>query len=384
MIFKNVITIEKIEGFNDSKTLKPIKESFLCRNINKQEITIYGTSENNIEVNRNIKHNMVVENAYYGGVKINHFGHFILESLSRLYKLKNSGFKTVVWFNLYGDIKFQKWQLEVFKLLGLEDFEHIVLTKDESVLIQNIMLIEPGYVISNSFLSEHADFLSVVESQPIKNKKIWLSRNNIEGAWVNECEIENILVHNGWEIYHPELFSLEEQIKKLSTAEIIAGTEGSAFHLLVFIKEIKSKVIIFSRRSQDNSNGNRINENYFLIESTKKLNQFVYYPRQIHLSAEGIKAKYIVNTKEVVEALGYKSDGCCDYFSIFLEFRTSISTIGEVLPERYADLFRDSAVKMEKDNLKSAFELMSLAQKIRPSGLVIKQKLKEYKEILAK
>lgn len=57
---------------------------------------------------------------------------------------------------------------------------------------------------------------------------------------------------------------------------------------------------------------------------------------------------------------------------------------GIILPDRYANLFRDTALKIEKDDLKSAFELMSLAHKIRPSDRFIKQKLEEYRQNIGK
>jgi len=52
------------------------------------------------------------------------------------------------------------------------------------------------------------------------------------------------------------------------------------------------------------------------------------------------------------------------------------------LPDAYADLFRDAAIKIEDDNLKPAFELMSLAHNIRPTGPFIKEKLESYRHNL--
>ena len=52
------------------------------------------------------------------------------------------------------------------------------------------------------------------------------------------------------------------------------------------------------------------------------------------------------------------------------------------LPDQYADIFRNAALKIEKEDLKLAFELMNLAHEIRPAGTMIKQKLDEYREKL--
>lgn len=66
-----------------------------------------------------------------------------------------------------------------------------------------------------------------------------------------------------------------------------------------------------------------------------------------------------------------------DIFNIIIEENRK-----NILPDRYAVLFRDVALKMEKDNLESAFEIMSLAHKIRPSAQFIGDKLKEYSKRL--
>lgn len=46
------------------------------------------------------------------------------------------------------------------------------------------------------------------------------------------------------------------------------------------------------------------------------------------------------------------------------------------------DFLRDEAMKIESTDLALAFELMSLAYKVRPNGLLIKAKLEEYKQLL--
>lgn len=52
------------------------------------------------------------------------------------------------------------------------------------------------------------------------------------------------------------------------------------------------------------------------------------------------------------------------------------------LNPRTVDILRDTAVKIEKDDLMVAFELMSIAYTTRPGGPFIKKKVEEYSKIL--
>lgn len=52
------------------------------------------------------------------------------------------------------------------------------------------------------------------------------------------------------------------------------------------------------------------------------------------------------------------------------------------LPGHYADFFRDLAVSLENNDLKSAHKLMELAHMVRPQGPFIKEKLTEYEKAL--
>lgn len=52
------------------------------------------------------------------------------------------------------------------------------------------------------------------------------------------------------------------------------------------------------------------------------------------------------------------------------------------VPDEYASLLRNAALKLEKEDLKLAFDLMKFAHLIRPSGPFIKRKLDEYRQSL--
>ncbi|MBM4053980.1 MAG: DUF563 domain-containing protein [Planctomycetes bacterium] len=81
-----------------------------------------------------------------------------------------------------------------------------------------------------------------------ENKKtgmrIYLSRqNNSLRKLLNEKEIGDFLVKNGFEILSPEKLSIEETIGYFNTADIVIGPAGSALTNTIFCKE-ESKIII--------------------------------------------------------------------------------------------------------------------------------------------
>ena len=53
-----------------------------------------------------------IEEGFYAGIKFNHFGHFLLESLSRLTNLKSSGHTNVIWVSKTNNRIFSKWQID--------------------------------------------------------------------------------------------------------------------------------------------------------------------------------------------------------------------------------------------------------------------------------
>jgi hypothetical protein len=53
-----------------------------------------------------------------------------------------------------------------------------------------------------------------------------------------------------------------------------------------------------------------------------------------------------------------------------------------VIPQRYVDIFRNAAIRLEDSDLDKAYELMNLAHSMRPDGPLIAAKLEEYRERL--
>ena len=73
---------------------------------------------------------------------------------------------------------------------------------------------------------------------PPNTTKIWLSRKNVSNrSFPEERELEKKLSEHGWNIICPEELMLDEQLKALNKAKVIAGTMSSSFHLLMGLRK---------------------------------------------------------------------------------------------------------------------------------------------------
>lgn len=85
-------------------------------------------------------------------------------------------------------------------------------------------------------------------SQPNSQNRIYLSRSRLPTNYrhvLEEDTFEGILKNRGWQIVYPEQLPMEEQVRILAEARVIAGEAGSAFHLLMYFgKTFARKLVI--------------------------------------------------------------------------------------------------------------------------------------------
>jgi len=80
-------------------------------------------------------------------------------------------------------------------------------------------------------------------------RKIYVSRSRLSASKRKLAEeeiLEKLLCERGWTILYPELADLRLQIDLYSKASILAGTEGSAFHLLYGVRNTGLRVALLS------------------------------------------------------------------------------------------------------------------------------------------
>ena len=182
------------------------------------------------------------EEVIFGGVLVGLFGHFVLESLGRMwYILQNRQDKRkIVFLNMAGD---QEWFYPFFDLLDIERERIIILkqpTQYKKVIVPEES-IHSWYDYTQEYLLPYDYIRNRVK--PSNIKKLYLTRSKIKlternkGLYLcNEEYFEQFYASKGYTVISPEEFSIEEQISMLAGADELASTMGSLSHLALFCK----------------------------------------------------------------------------------------------------------------------------------------------------
>jgi hypothetical protein len=181
----------------------------------------------------------------YGGCLFGHFGHFIWESLSRLYAIRQCNAYPILFISPNDKVFYA--QKKFFETIGIRN--EILLVK-ETNSIEKLIYSSPGSsIIPLLIINEQIDSLQYFNYSKKTNDKIWLSRSMLKyGKLDNEQVIEEELRNIGYKIIHPEMLSIREQVRLISTSDVVAGCDGSAFFSLLFSKTIYSKFFVFNRQ----------------------------------------------------------------------------------------------------------------------------------------
>lgn len=176
-----------------------------------------------------------LDTAIYGGMLVEHFGHFLTESLARLWAAAETPGVPILMTlpRRMTEPRLLPWQSDVLSLLGVAD-RVIPLTR--LARVRQCLLPDPGYEIQFTFAGEQADFLGRIPWRPQTGHKVWISRARLGGPnQPAQAAIDAALRQDGWTVVHPESLSLRAQLDHYAQAERLAGEEGSALHAVMFL-----------------------------------------------------------------------------------------------------------------------------------------------------
>lgn len=176
-----------------------------------------------------------------------HFGHSLLEGLSRVWAL-------LEYPHLLGDLPLlvfepglREYQSRLLELVGV-DMGRIVHAPSEGVTVERLWIPDPA-IRSHRWISTRQGAVWQRISKSISTiepyRKVYLSRRCIsERPLTNEAEVEEILAMEGFEIVYPETLPLDEQIRVAAEATHIVGPVGSQMYLAAFQKPGTHKTIL--------------------------------------------------------------------------------------------------------------------------------------------
>ena len=173
------------------------------------------------------------ETVIFGGLIFNHFGHLLVDGLSRIWYALLHPEYTVCFLSFDNDQNFPF--TEYLNLLGLS---YIII---ENTPVQFRKILVPDEVVFSLEMSANTRWLSVfdyIKNNVTSNKKIdkiYFTRSHFgKKDGVNEEFLEDYYQKQGYTILSPENLTISEQISYVKNAKKIACTIGTLAHLALF------------------------------------------------------------------------------------------------------------------------------------------------------
>lgn len=171
----------------------------------------------------------------YLGLPHGSWGHFLTQGLSRVWFALENPDVPVVW-----DARaLPGFAPSVLELLG---FNNPMYFLDRVSHAAEVIFPEPGIGLGD-YVS--ADFARRIGKVPhaalVPGRRLFLSRAALStgrGSLGQErdAQLEALMRKHGFEAYSPERYSVSSQLEALSSAEVVVGVEGSAFHSLLLLE----------------------------------------------------------------------------------------------------------------------------------------------------
>ena len=212
----------------------------------------------------------------FAGQLNHHFGHFLCESLSRLWALDSAEISSAELAPTPAQKSAQKsaaitsilflprrsqsapelspFQNQIFDLLQPGIPIRIV---DAPLLVEELLV--PEQAFGNARLSAgteafrnymHHNFATEIAAEGPEN--LYISReslNLLSGSILGEETLSKYLSRAGYEVFAPERHDIRTQIARYKAAKRIIAVEGSALHLYGFVGHADQRVAILARRA---------------------------------------------------------------------------------------------------------------------------------------
>jgi hypothetical protein len=203
----------------------------------------------------------------FGGVLYNHFAHFVAESIHRLYAYP-------MFRNIDPYLLFQTpWGLP--KYLETNNYANQVLTGfgipvERLIFVDRVAriaeVIVPTQKYGFGFLHKpDLTFVGFARSFRFPNnvpegferaEKIYVSRSGLRkrGAQIGEKIFEEYLTNEDYKVFHPERYTLFEQLAVYTHAKRLIFSEGGALLSCVLLPDLKAEVAVICRRRDPRRN----------------------------------------------------------------------------------------------------------------------------------
>ncbi|MDP5306916.1 glycosyltransferase family 61 protein [Paracoccus spongiarum] len=196
----------------------------------------------------------------FGGIFYGHFGHFIVESLSRIWALDSLDAKADGLIFTPKTPRITEHHVGHYSALlaafGVDLPIRIAhgptRVSDLHVPLQGFGMYDliDGSPAFRDFINRHAGKTIAPEGP----ERLYVSRSQLppqRGSILGEHRIEEYLAAEGYEVFHPQRASHAEQIARYRAARFVIGTDCSPLHLLGYVGDSGQRVGVLTRRSME-------------------------------------------------------------------------------------------------------------------------------------
>lgn len=191
--------------------------------------------------------------ALYIGNVFSQYGHFITETLSRLWS-DCGQFSHLIAFPIarYPMSGLLDYHRFFFNKLGID--EQKIIFPDRLIQCEDLYVPEQLWVVNShanrAMQSVYAQIQLSVTSAHVE--KVFLSRSaGLSSRLKNMLEVETVFAQRGFEIVYPELIPIDEQLSLYKGADVLAGFSGSAMHNCIFSEKGATLIEIGDTRARN-------------------------------------------------------------------------------------------------------------------------------------
>lgn len=189
----------------------------------------------------------------YGGLlKNEHFGHFVAESLARLWATQITSPASVIFYPRDRDLKVPDFVQETLDCISPKLSMHIVRepTQVERLIVPE-QICHPGIGFASGHPLLKQAFSGMAAIDQNLPRRMYVSRSRLsgnEGGFLGEPYVEQRLKDEGYVIFHPQTATIRDQLAAYVAADQLIFAEGSALHLYALVGRPQQRVFIIRRR----------------------------------------------------------------------------------------------------------------------------------------
>lgn len=247
------------------------------------------------------------ERVLFAGYYYNHYGHFITESISRLWALGSHLDVDKIIFVMGGVIPGRKRDDIIHDIMpeGVPEVEIL----EQACSFREVLVPQPGFVIRRSFNENYWNWLREVSLRVLDPEEhnsvdtpLYLSRSDTPHTRryaYGEKELEEGLRQSGVCVVQPEKLNFADQIRMVAKHKTVIGLEGSQLHSMMFTMGKKNTVQLDFRK---------VNPNYIIID--EMLGNEAHYPLlkvpsvyQNFVLGRGVDEPYVFDPQKAADAI---------------------------------------------------------------------------------